>query len=185
MLAAKLYDPALTAEQVSGIQCAIFDARTHGTIGGVFISYSREDSGLADKLHDKLKAAGANVWLDRHDLLAGPTQKQVARAIGLNDVVLLILSETSIKSDWVELELEMAREKEKRDGRPVLCPIALDDTWKDKKGDVLWRQALKKNALDFSKWRTKAFGPVFKKLVSGLKIWYRPPTDAGVSAPAT
>jgi hypothetical protein len=44
----------------------------------------------------------------------------------LRDKVLLILSEHSIKSDWVEDEVTTAFEEErKRGGQPVLFPIRL------------------------------------------------------------
>jgi len=75
---------------------------------------------------------GVSVWLDHHDLIAGPLQEQIDRAIRLQDVVLLVLSEASVESDWVEHELEVAREKEKTEKRDVLCPVALDETWKAK-----------------------------------------------------
>jgi hypothetical protein len=42
----------------------------------------------------------------------------------------LTLSEHSLKSDWVEHEVRSARELEKELGRDVLCPVALDDSWK-------------------------------------------------------
>ena len=96
-------------------------------------------------------------------MVAGPLQKQVSRAIRLNDVVLLVLSEASIKSDWVENELDMARRKEKEENRDVLCPVALDESWKAKAFDLetddraLWRTLTHKNILDFSGWKTKAF----------------------------
>ena len=52
---------------------------------------------------------------------------------------------------------------------------ALDDSWKAKvEENVLWRQVKKKNILDFSKWKTKAFDTVFDKLIGGLKRWYPP-----------
>ena len=101
-------------------------------IGGVFISYSHADAKFVDKVYERLGEEGASVWLDRHDMVAGPLQKQVSRAIRLNDVVLLVLSEASVKSDWVENELDMARRKEKEEKRDVLCPVALDDAWKAK-----------------------------------------------------
>ena len=75
-----------------------------------------------------------------------------------------MLSESSVDSDWVEHELEQARQKEKQEGRDVLCPVSLDNAWKAKT-DVLWRQLKKKNILDFSKWKTKAFDEPFAKLV--------------------
>ena len=112
-------------------------------------------------------------------MLAGDLQKQIGRAIRLNDVVLLVLSESSVESDWVEHELEQARRKEKEEGRDVLCPVALDDAWKAKvDGDVLWRQLKKKNILDFSQWKTKAFEKPFAKLLKGLKINYPRPAES-------
>ena len=68
----------------------------------------------------------------------------------------------------------MARDKEKDEDRDVLCPVALDEAWKAKMNDVLWRQIKKKHVLDFSKWKTKAFEDQFQKLLKGLKIYYPP-----------
>ena len=79
-----------------------------------------------------------SVWLDRHDLVAGPLQKQIDRAVRLNDVVLLVLSKASIESDWVEHEVKTARKIERETKRDVLCPVSLDEAWKDKVTDVLW-----------------------------------------------
>ncbi len=158
ILQAQLYDPALTAAQISDLQYKIFDLRAHGPmfLGGVFISYSRDDSKFIDKIRERLQEEGAPVWLDRHDLDAGSLQRQISRAIRVNDVVLLVLSEASVQSDWVENELDMARKKEKDEGRNVLCPVALDDSWKSKAFDndseerTLWRTLTRKNILDFS-----------------------------------
>jgi hypothetical protein len=78
----------------------------------------------------------------------------------------------------------MGRQKEKAEGRQVLCPIALDDSWrsklsaKDSPGDPsrqLWRTLEQKAILDFSKWKTKAFDEQFQKLLRGLQINYHPP----------
>ena len=122
-------------EQIADIlDVNIFRQRTEGPIfiGGIFISYSHEDSDFVDKLHKSLKGAGAPVWLDRHDMLAGSMENQVFRAIRLQDIVITVLSESSIESDWVEAELEAARQKEKAENRDVLCPVALDDSWQKK-----------------------------------------------------
>ena len=175
---ARLHDSALNAREIEELLVTkVFPARTEGPlyIGGVFISYSHADSAFVDKMHKQLYDKDASVWLDRHDAPAGPLKEIVGRAIRLNDVVLLVLSKSSVESDWVENELEMARQKEKDEKREVLCPVALDDSWKEKvKGDVLWRQLTKKNILDFSGWKTKKFGPSFEKLVKGMKIYYEP-----------
>ena len=77
--------------------------------------------------------------------------------------------------------MEMARKMEKEEKRNVLCPIALDRSWRSKMepeepNRALWLTHKQKNILDFSKWRTKAFERVYGKLVRGLKIYY-PPAD--------
>lgn len=173
---ARLYDQSLSGEDIAELlSTKLYDARAKGPlyIGGVFISYSRDDSKFVDKVYKSLYDEGASVWLDRHDALAGSLTKQVSRAIRLNDVVLLVLSNVSVKSDWVEHELNMARKKEKEEKRDVLCPVALDDSWKVKvEEEPLWHQLTKKNILDFSGWKTKTFGKQFEKLVKGLKINY-------------
>ena len=107
--AAKLYDPALTPEQVNDIDSTrIFAARTGPLfLGGIFISYCHDDAKFVDKLYERLMEEGAATsGVDRHDMVAGDLQKQIDRAIRLNDVVLLVLSEASVNSDWVEHELE-------------------------------------------------------------------------------
>lgn len=180
ILDAKLYDPALTAVQIRDLQFRVFDERTRGPpyIGGVFISYSRADAKFVDKMYQRLGAEGIPTWLDRHDMVAGPLQKQVSRAIRINDVVLLVLSKSSINSDWVENELDMARRKEKDEVRDVLCPVALDDAWKSKvfgsEADdrALWRTLTHKNILDFS--AGTSFDGQFNKLLRGMKIYYEP-----------
>ena len=179
---AKLYDPGLTAEQFAELQYKVFQERNRGPlcIGGVFISYSHADAKFVDKVYRRLGKEGVPTWLDRHDMVAGPLQKQVSRAIRLNDVVLLVLTETSIKSDWVENELDMARRKEKEESRDVLCPVALDESWKQRmKQDApnrsLWLPLQQeKHILDFSGWEADAFESQFDKLLRGMKIYYEP-----------
>jgi uncharacterized protein YjbI with pentapeptide repeats len=176
VLSVRLYDPTLSPADIADIQQKVFNERTKGYfLSGLFISYSRADEPFVDHIYERLQAEGANVWLDNSHAIAGPLEKQVQRAIRLNDIVLLVLSESSTDSDWVEAELEWARDKEKQTGRDILCPVALDDSWKDKvTRSVLWRVLKEKNILDFSKWKTDAFDAQFRKLLDGMKVWYGP-----------
>src|SRR5208282_5493394 len=164
IISARMYDSSLTPRDIEELQYKVFDLRAQGplVIGGIFISYSWTDEKFVNKLYRRLVNAGASVWLDRHSLVAGPLQKQVFRAIRLNDVVIVVLSRNSTKSDWVENELEMARRKEIDESRDVLCPIAIDDSWKTKMNvtepnRALWLTLKQKLVIDFSKWRSKAF----------------------------
>lgn len=174
VLAARLHDPELAPNDFAEVQQKVYDERMKGYfLSGIFISYSRIDEAFVDVLYKRLKAAGANVWLDSQHAVAGSLEKQVQRAIRLNDIVVLVLSEASVQSDWVEAELEWARTKEKDTGREVLCPIALDDSWKEKaKGSVLWRKVKDKNVLDFSEWQAGGFDSPFQKLIRGMKVNY-------------
>lgn len=179
ILAAGLYAPAITPDLVAEIQNAVYQERTKGySLGGIFISYSHQDSEFVGSLYDLLKAEGANVWLDHHDLVAGPMQEQLSQIIRDNDVVLIVLSESSLESDWVANELDMARSKEKELNRNVLCPVALDDAWKARVADLnandrhLWRTLTTKNVLDFSGWQIDGFEEPFRKLLDGIKRYY-------------
>ncbi len=91
--------------------------------------------------------------------------------------MLLVLSKASIESDWVEHEVKTARKIERETKRDVLCPVSLDEAWKAKVTDVLWEHLEKKYILDFSKWKTKAFGGQFDKLLKGLKIYHEKPKE--------
>ncbi len=56
VLAAKLYDPALTPSQATDIQNHIFQERFKGLfLSGIFISYSRQDSTFVDNIYERLK----------------------------------------------------------------------------------------------------------------------------------
>ena len=115
---------------------------------------------------------------------AGRALDQVWRAIQVHDVVILVLFKNSVARDWVENELDIKRTKERSENRPVLCPIALDKSWKakveakGKPGDesrVLWRTLKQRYVTEFSKWKTETFDESFPKLVNGLKRNYAAP----------
>ena len=118
---------------------------------------------------------GIRHWRDIHDATSGPLEGVVIRAMEHNPTVLLVLSEKSVESDWVEFEAQKARELEKKLGKHVLCPVALDDSWKDCDwSKVLRNQIMKYNILDFSDWKSDdSFQEKFKKLLEGLEIFYK------------
>ncbi len=77
-------------------------------------------------------------WFAPEDLKIGDRfRDEIDRSIRVYDKLLLVLSERSIRSDWVQAEVETALEKERRLGRElpadarrptVLFPVKLDDT---------------------------------------------------------
>jgi hypothetical protein len=176
---AKLYNPDLSNEEIVKIQYRIYDLRATQAIqiNPLFISYSHDDSAFVDTVDRALTKKGVRFWRDIHDLKAGRIETQVDRAIRQNPILLLVLSEHSLKSDWVEHEVREARQLEKDLGRDVLCPVALDETWKsDKFPERIMEQIKEYNILDFSHWTDKSiFDNKFAKLLTGLDLFYKKP----------
>jgi hypothetical protein len=89
--------------------------------------------------------------------------------------VLLILSSESVKSDWVEHEARLARKLEKETGRDILCPVALEDSWKTCHWPERLREQIEEyNILDFSNWKdADSMQRMFTRLIEGLDLFYK------------
>lgn len=86
-----------------------------------FISYSSKDDDFAKRLHADLQSKGVRCWFTPHDLpIGGKILDEIDTAIRLRDKVLLILSEHSIGSDWVEDEVKTAYEEERKRKQTML-----------------------------------------------------------------
>lgn len=95
-----------------------------------FISYSSRDQELADRLHADLRANRVRCWFAPEDLKIGDQLRSTLdEGIRIYDKVIVLLSENSLKSPWVEKEIETAFEKERKQNRTVLFPVRLDDSF--------------------------------------------------------
>jgi hypothetical protein len=145
-----------------------------------FVSYSHADKPFARRLHDALQGRGIRCWLDEHQVLPGQKiYTEVDRGIRLWDKVLLCCSGDSLKSWWVENEIQIAFDKEQqlrrqRGGEEVLAliPLNLDgylfgDEWKS----GLRTEIRSRLAADFTGWETDnaKFEAAFEKLVRALR----------------
>jgi hypothetical protein len=93
-----------------------------------FISYSTRDQLFANRLHADLQNKGVRCWFAPQDLSIGSkTWDAIDEAIRLKERLLVILSEASITSDWVEDEVTRAYAEERERGETVLFPIRVDD----------------------------------------------------------
>jgi hypothetical protein len=92
-----------------------------------FISYSSKDEAIAKRLYADLQSNNVRCWFAPEDMKIGDKiRPRIDEAIRVHDKLLLVLSENSVKSDWVEKEVETAFEKELQQQKPVLFPIHLD-----------------------------------------------------------
>jgi hypothetical protein len=81
----------------------------------LFISYASHDQAFAEHLHADLQNKGVRCWYAPEDMKIGDEfRSRIDASIHLHDCLLLILSEHSIKSQWVQKEVETAFEKEKK-----------------------------------------------------------------------
>ena len=180
---AKLFNADLRAEDIAEITNNIYHLRHETTleIPKLFISYSHADREFVEQLEQRLEAARIRYWRDVHHATAGPLDKIISHAIDSSGSVLLILSDKSIESTWVKFEIDKANSRYFRSDIPVLCPIALDDSWKEGRWpENLMRTLIEFNILDFSRWNEGAAQQdiLFKKLIDGLKLFYSRAKDA-------
>jgi uncharacterized protein YjbI with pentapeptide repeats len=119
-----------------------------------FISYSSKDDDFAQRIYADLQGKGVRCWFAPHDLpIGGKILDEIDTAIRGQQKVLLILSEHSIGSDWVEDEVKIVFEEERTDKRTILFPVRLDDTIMDTR--KAWASKLRsdRNIGDFRQWK--------------------------------
>jgi hypothetical protein len=93
-----------------------------------FISYSGKDEEFAKRLHADLQSSNVRCWFAPEDIKGGEKlHEQINQAIRRYERLLLILSESSMSSEWVKTEIANAREREVREKKRVLFPIRLVD----------------------------------------------------------
>jgi len=144
-----------------------------------FISYSTKDQEFANRLHADLQNKGVRCWFAPHDIKGGEKiHEQIDEAIRLYARLLLILSDHSMKSSWVETEISKARKRELKEKRRMLFPVRLvefqtlqdwecfdTDTGKDSAREI--REYF---IPDFSNWKHHdSYKEAFDRLVSDLQ----------------
>lgn len=144
-----------------------------------FISYSSKDEEFARRLHERMRAAGLRVWFAPEDIKGGQKlHEQIDRAIQVHDRLLLVLSQESMRSEWVMTEIRKARKAEVKEGRRKLFPIRLVDydalrEWEcfdADHGKDLAVEVREYFIPDFSNWKSHdEFEGAFARLLSDLK----------------
>jgi len=73
-----------------------------------FISYSHEDEEFTKRLHSRMREDKLRVWFAPEDMKAGrKIYEQIDAAIKLHDMLLVVLSESSMQSEWVMTEISV------------------------------------------------------------------------------
>lgn len=104
------------------------------------------DEDFAKRLHADLQQSNVRCWFAPEDLKIGDKfRKRTDESIRIYDKLMVILSQNSIESAWVEEEVEAALKKERAQNDLVLFPVRLDDTVMNT--GQAWAASLKPRAL--------------------------------------
>ena len=99
-----------------------------------------------------------------------PFRPRIDEEIRLRDKLLVILSENSIKSEWVGDEVEAALEEERESDRLILFPIRLDDAVLNCREDWAAKIKRRRHIGDFSKPQDEGkYQKSFERLLRDLR----------------
>ena len=144
-----------------------------------FISYSSKDEEFARRLYSRMRDEKLRVWFAPEDIKGGEKlHEQIERAIQVHDRLLIVLSEESMRSEWVITEIKRARRTEIREKRRKLFPIRLVDfetiqAWESFDADTGMDLAAEVRSYfipDFSNWKEHDdFEKAFDRLLHDLR----------------
>ena len=135
-----------------------------------FISYSSKDQEFAERVHADLQAKGVRCWFAPEDMKIGDKiWERLDQSIRLHDKLLVILSEHSIGSAWVEDEVMTAFEEERKRHKTVLFPVRLDEAVMAS-GEAWAGLVRQRHIGDFRGWKEhEAYREGFERLMRDLK----------------
>jgi len=136
-----------------------------------FLSYSSKDDEFARRLYNDLQGKNIRTWFAPEELKIGDRfRSRIDESIRIHDKLVIILSANSVNSDWVETEVESAIEREQKEGKDVLFPIAIDE--EGFTSNQPWAADIrrKRHIGDFRKWKSHDdYTAAFDRLVRDLK----------------
>jgi hypothetical protein len=135
-----------------------------------FISYSHMDDEFAKHLLNGLQAMGIRCWNAPHDMNIGDKRRLLIKeTIRAHDKLLLIFSEHSVRSDWVEHEAEYALSLEKERKKNILFPVRVDESIIEHKTVWAGNVRRQRHIGDFTRWRhDDAYAASFDRLLLDL-----------------
>jgi TIR domain-containing protein len=143
-----------------------------------FISYASRDQAFAERLYADLQNNGVRCWFAPQDLPVGAKiRASIDETIHVYDKLLLVLSTTSVASQWVEQEVETAFARERQQGITILFPVRIDDTVMTL--ETGWPALIRRtrNIGDFRRWKTHdMYQQAFDRLLRDLKAAERQPS---------
>jgi len=93
-----------------------------------FISYSVKDDKFIQRFRNELANNGIRNWFAPRDLpFGGSTRDVIESQIRSHERLIVVLSKSSLQSQWVQFEVETALEIERKKKREIIIPVCIDE----------------------------------------------------------
>lgn len=79
----------------------------------IFLSYARDDASAARRLAEEIALSGHDVWWDNHIHGGSRFARKIDRALKDAEAIVVLWSETSVDSAWVQDEAAEGRDTER------------------------------------------------------------------------
>lgn len=94
-----------------------------------FLSHSSADQATAQHLTQRLRNEGIEVWIDTEQIGLGESiPARISAGLQETDIILVLVSESFVRSSWCRAEYEPLLIREIEDDRTWVVPLILDDT---------------------------------------------------------
>lgn len=101
--------------------------RPEGPEFSVFVSHATADGLIAERIANGLQALGYTSWYAEWDLKAGDSiVTKIEAALSACDVLLVVLSQRSVASSWVNRELNSVLVKQLRGEQVLVVPVLIE-----------------------------------------------------------
>lgn len=135
----------------------------------IFLSYARDDIDAARQLATGIAQAGHEVWWDHHLHGGSRFAKEIDRALKNAEAVVVLWSEASLESAWVQDEAAEGRDSER------LVPVAIGSV----KPPLGFRQF---HTIDLGAWNGHGPPPALDELLDAIARTCRPDEFEGKTA---
>lgn len=94
----------------------------------IFLSHTKTDKPFVRKLAADLRNYSHTVWIDEAEIKIGDSLiGKIREGLDSVDFVAVVLSKTSINSEWVKKEIEIASNREIEEKKVVVLPIVIEN----------------------------------------------------------
>ena len=176
--------PLLAACGVAQFHIGYIDAisKNSARLPSCFISYSVKDDAFIQRFRGELESNGMRIWFAPRDLPFGASTRDVIESqIKTYDRLIVVLSKSSLQSQWVQFEVETALEIERKKKTNLIIPVCIDDhVFRSK---ISWARHLfrTRNIARYQHWRRSDSGFVSEFVRRILKRSRTAPKQANES----